>query len=87
MIEILLTILVLAVLGYHAWYVYEKNKEVAKLINAIVAKSPEQFRDLELTDKVKPIESPKVEAPDFIPESEVSDEKFVELLEKGMING
>ena len=86
MIEILLTLIVLAVLGYHSWFVHEKNKEVAKLINAIVAKSPEQFRDLELTDKVKPIETPKVEPPDLVPESELTDEKFAEMIGKE-VNG
>ncbi len=87
MIEILLTIIVLAVLGYHAWYVWEKNKEVGKLINALVAKTSNEFRDLELTEKVKPIETPKIEVPDLIPESEVSDEKFAELISKEMNNG
>lgn len=60
----------------------EKNKEVSKLVNALVSRTPEQFRDLELTEKVKPIETPKVEPPDLIPESDVSDEKFAELIDR-----
>ena len=80
-------ITILALIGGHCYYVHEKNKEVSKLVNALVAKSPEQFRDLELTEKVKPIEVPKAEPPDLVPESEVSDEKFAELIEKEMNNG
>ena len=87
MIEVLLTIIVLSVLGYHAWYVHEKNKEISKLVNALVARTTEQFRDLELTEKVRAIETPKVEQPDLVPESEVSDEKFAELIEKEMLHG
>lgn len=75
-------IIVLALIGGHFWYVREKNKEVSKLVNALVSRTPEQFRDLELTEKVKPIETPKVEPPDLIPESDVSDEKFAELIDR-----
>ncbi len=87
MIEILLTLIVLCLLGYHAWYVREKNKEVTSLVNALVAKTADEYRDLQLTEKVKPIEVPKIEPPDLIPESEVPDEKFAELIEKEMNNG
>lgn len=83
MIEILLTIVALSILGYHAWYVYEKNKEVSKLVNALVAKTPEQFRDMTLADKVVPINPQIVQAPpDFVPESELTDEKFAEMIER-----
>lgn len=86
MIEILLTIIVLAVLGYHAWCVHEKNKEVSKLVNALVAKTPEQFRDMTLADKVEPIRAPTVQPPDLVAEDEVSDEKFAELIHKEVNN-
>ena len=82
MTDILLFIMFMALLGYHTWYVWEKNKEVNKLVNALVAKTSEQFRDLTLADKVEPIKPPQPPAePDFIPESELTDEKFKELIE------
>ena len=87
MIEILLTLIILAVLGCHVWYVREKNKEVGSLINALVARTPEQYRDLQLTEKVKPIEAPKIEPPDLVPEDEITDEKFAEMIGKEITNG
>ena len=81
MTDILLFTMFMALLGYHTWYVWEKNKEVSKLVNALVAKTPEQFRDLTLADKVEPIKTPVSTEPDFVPESELTDEKFKELIE------
>lgn len=81
MTEIILAIITLSVLGYHAWYVREKNKEVSKLVNALVARTPEQYRDLELTDKVKPIDPPvKPKEAEFIPEMDIDDKAFAELI-------
>lgn len=82
MTEIVLAVITLAVLGYHAWYVREKNNEVSKLINALVSRTPEQFRDLELTEKVRPIEPPQQVPPDLVPENELDDEKFKELIDR-----
>lgn len=79
--EILLAVTNVALLGLLAWQEYSGRKERAKFINALIARSAEQFRDLELTEKVKPIEPPLVpKEPEFTHESEISDKKFEELI-------
>jgi len=82
MIEIILSSIILALLSALVYERYENKKERAKLLNALIAKTPEQFRDLELADKVKPIEAPKKVEPELIPESELDDKKFQELIKK-----
>lgn len=81
--EVGLVVVVLALVALQAFERQEARKAQEKLINALVARTPEQLRDLELTAKVKPIETPSVKTePEFIPESEVSDERFKELIQK-----
>ena len=79
---IVLGLIILALLGLLAWQDYNGRKERAKLINALVAKTVNEFRDLELTEKVKPITPPIVKEPDLIHESEISDEKFEEMIKR-----
>ena len=68
--------IIVAILVYHYYYVREVNKEKSKLINALISKSATELRDLELTEKVKPIETPVVKEPDLIPEADITDEDF-----------
>ena len=82
MIEIILGLIILVLLGVVVYERYENKKERSKLLNALISKTPEQFRDLELAEKVKPIEVPKKTEPEFIAESELTDEKFKELMNK-----
>ena len=83
MTEILLGLVIAGLLGILAWEKHENKKERAKWMNALIAKTPEQYRDLELTDKVKPIEPPQQQKePDLIPESDIADERFKELLKE-----
>lgn len=74
----LLVLINLATIIYHAYYVRETNKEKDKLINALMSRTSEQFRDLELTSKVEPIKPPMplIPEPDLIPEADLSDEEF-----------
>ncbi len=80
MSEIIIAVLASGILVYHAWYVRERNRELGKLINALISRTPEQYRDLELTEKVKPIEPPVKVEPEMLHESELTDEKFAELI-------
>ena len=64
-----------ALLAGHILYVRESNKEKAKLINALLSKTPEQFRDLELTNKIEPIIT-QPQAPDLIAEEDLTDAEF-----------
>lgn len=59
-------------------YVIETNKEKAKLINALIAKTPEQARDLNMADKVQPIKIKQEPAPspDVVPLDSLDDDEF-----------
>ena len=80
MIDFALVVVIIALLGKIAWSDYQDRKERAKLINAIVAKTPEQFRDIEFVDKVQP---PKMEPQqsDLISTSQLTDQEFMEHIE------
>ena len=77
--ELIFSGIILVLLGGFGWYVREQERFKSKLINAILAKDSTEFRDLELTDKVKPIKPSVQPPPDFIPESDISDEEFAKL--------
>ena len=82
MTEIIFGSIILALIGVILYDKHENKKERSKLINAILSKTPEQFRDLELADKVKPIETPKKAEPEFVAESEITDKQFQEMIKK-----
>ena len=81
-LEIILGLVIIAQFGLLAWQEYNNRKERAKFINALMAKTSEQFRDLELTEKVEPIKPSVRTEPEFIPESEIPQDKFEELIKK-----
>lgn len=85
MIEVLslaiLAIVVFALCALIAWLDWNNRKERSKLINAIVAKTPEQMRDLEFVEKVQ---TAKIETPsqsDLIDQANMSDEDFEKYIE------
>ena len=80
--EILFGVVALGLVGLNIWEKYESKKERARFINAILSKTPEQFRDLELTDKVKPIKPPVQTEPNLIPTNEATDEEFEKMIKK-----
>lgn len=82
MIDLVLGAIILSLIAYIAWERRETRKEQSKLINALVSKTPEQYRDLVLADKVEPIKPPVERAPEFVHESEMSDEQFDEMIKK-----
>ena len=75
--------LIVALIVGHFFYVKETNKEKSKLINALISKNAEELRDLELTEKVKPITPEIPEEPVLVPESELTDEEFEEKVVNG----
>jgi hypothetical protein len=83
MIESIVTgVICLVLIGAFVLYVKETNKEKAKLINALIAKTPEQARDLTLADKVAPIK-PQPQAPsDLIQESQLSQDEFEDQIKR-----
>lgn len=80
MTELILAGIILALIGLIVYQEWNSRKERQRFINALIAKTPEQFRDLELTAKVKPIQPPKEVVSDFIPESELSNEDFIKSI-------
>lgn len=76
MSDIVFGFIILGLLAAFILYVKESNAEKAKLINALVAKSPEQFRDLNLADKVEPIKPAAPKQQDIVPFEQMSEEDF-----------
>lgn len=82
MTEVIFGVIVISLLLGFALYVVETNKEKAKLINALIAKTPEQMRDLNLADKVKSITPPPASSPDLVPLETLSEDDFEEHIKK-----
>jgi hypothetical protein len=76
MIEVSFLIIILALLAFIAYSHREHAKEREKLVNAVIAKTPEQYRDLQLASKVAQIKPEPPMPLDFIPENEMNDEEF-----------
>ena len=83
MTDIYAALIILALITMLMWEKWENRKERARFTNALIAKTPEQFRDLELTDKVKPITPPKQEQPDLVAEADLSDAEFLKHMNGG----
>ena len=83
MTEIVLLIVILALTGLIGWFDWNSRKERKSYFNAIVAKDIEDLAKLEMADKIQvKIEKPKVEEPDLVPSTEISDKEFKESIEK-----
>lgn len=82
MMEIFIGIVIVLLFALLAWEKYENRKERVKWMNALIAKTTDQYRDLELTEKIKPITPPIPIESNFIPEGDIPDEKFKELLKE-----
>lgn len=65
-----------------AWYIYLENKERAKTINALIAKSSQDFVNHEMTDKVQTIQQTEPIAPDLEEIANLDDETFDEQVVK-----
>lgn len=81
-LELTLLFVITALVGLLYYEKRENKKERAEFVNALIAKTSEQYRDLKLTEKVKPIEQPTQTEPDLIPESDISDKQFKEMIQK-----
>ena len=82
MSEAFLFLVILALLGFICYQEWNSRRERDKFVNALIARTPEQFRDLELTRKVEPIKSPERANPDFVPEGDLSDDEFLKSIEQ-----
>lgn len=82
MTEILLVIIILSLLGYHGWYVQQTDKAKKELVDALIARSAQELRDLRVAGNTKiKIEPPKKgENPDFIPLEQLDDETLIKAM-------
>jgi DNA-binding HxlR family transcriptional regulator len=79
MTEVLLTIIILAILVYHAWYVQEHDKQVKLLTKAVLSKDLTELNNSEIIEKT-PATIKKEE--DLIPFEELSDKQFEKLIKQ-----
>ena len=78
MTEILLFTLSLSILGYHAWYVREHDKEVKMLTKALMSKDLTEFTQSEVQEKkVNKTETPKDELVEL---KDLSDDQFNKMI-------
>ena len=81
MMEVVFGLIVLALIGAFVLYVKESNKEKAKLINALMARTPKEAMELTMADKlqIKQDSSPAT-PPDMVPLEDVNQDEFEELV-------
>ena len=87
MIDILLFGMNVALLATFGWYVHESNKEKAKLVNALLSKSPQDMVNMTLADQteIKPQVGPDKD-PDLIPMDQLTDEEFDNHIAQELMN-
>lgn len=84
----LLAIVIIGILTYIIYHLLERHtQQQNKLINALIAKNPDQMRDLTLADKVAPIKPQEQSQPDMIPETQLSEEDFDRAIQDELANG
>ena len=83
MIDILLFIVIIAILAYHAYSQKQNAEERQRLINTIVAKNAQELRDLTLAGNTEiKVEPPR--EPDLTPLENLSDsEHYKAILKHG----
>lgn len=80
MTEIVLTGVIIILSGLLVWKEKQAKEERTKFINAVLAKSPQEFKDLEFVSKLAP--EPQI-PPDLVPVEELTDSQW----EKVVLNG
>jgi len=80
MTEILLTIIILVSFVYHAWYSHETNKEKKQLVDAIIAKSATELRDLRIAENTKIKVDNKQELPDMVSTDTLDDDELLKAV-------
>ena len=79
MTEIILTIIILALLTYHAWYVKEHDEQVEMLTRAVMSKDLTELNNSEIIKKNPAI---KKKEEDLIPFEELSDKQFDKIIKQ-----
>lgn len=82
MIDVFLVVVIVCLLALIGFIEHQNRKERAKLVNALMSRTSEQFRDLELTDKIPAPKTEIVEPSRELSESELDDKTFMKLIEE-----
>ena len=80
------SIVLIAFIGLFIYLLEKHKQQTDKLINALVSKKPEEFRDLNLADKVRPIIPPQPQAPDLMPSESMDEAQFDQLIASQLAN-
>ena len=83
MTEIILGLIVLSLLVYHAWYVRETNKKQKEMIKAIMSKNLQEYEASEIIEKAT---NEEVKPPDEQPMGELDQKDFDKFIDK-QVNG
>ena len=79
---VVLAVTNVASLACFSWYIYLESKEKQKTINALIAKSNQDYLNNEMADKVDKIQSTEPIPPDMDEISQLDDEIFDEHIVK-----
>mgnify|MGYP001580758812 CR=1 FL=1 len=79
---IVLTFTNLGTILLFAFYIYLESKEKQKTINALIAKSSQEYLNHEMADKVEKIQNTEPIPPDLEEISDLDDETFDEQVVK-----
>lgn len=79
MVEIILALIIFSLIGYLIFLNKEHDKEVQKLLDRIMSKDLEEFKE-----HTVPIKTEKIEAkpPEYIPVSELTDEAWDKMIKE-----
>ena len=83
MTEILLTLIIVLLLGYHAWSTHQNDKAKRQLVDALIARSATELRDLRIAEKTKiEVKPSRGEMPDMVPLDQVNDDDLLEAVKE-----
>ncbi len=78
--EYLLGLVILALLGYIVWKDHQIGKERRELLNAVLSKTSIEFATANVITEKQ--EDKEETPPDFVPQESLSDDEFVEAINK-----
>lgn len=82
MTELILGAIIIVLIAYHAFTTHQNNREKAKLINALIAKTSQDFINSEMTDKVKPLKPEVEKKPEMTAVDQLDDDEWSEAIKK-----
>lgn len=80
MIDVILLAVIVALCVLIGWQEYQNRKEKNRLINVIISKNNQELRDLDIASQTKIKVETKPVNEEFIPEPDLTDEEFNEVI-------